>query len=87
MEALVPPRSAFWRVGMSLDSEDESSPREKAVSELRTALAAIERVPAVALDRERLDALGCAREDVLGIESAIRNELDQKQRAAEKIEE
>lgn len=62
------------------DSEPVSrrAPREEALSELREALASIESVPAVALDEEKLELLRCARDDVMALESAVTNEVEQQ---------
>lgn len=51
--------------------------RERALSSVRTAIAALEDVPAIALDAEKHDTLQDSADDLESLERSLTNEVDQ----------
>lgn len=54
------------------------APKEEALAEVRDALAALQSVPGVALDQQKLEHLECACTDVEALERALTNEVEQQ---------
>ncbi len=56
----------------------DSEPLEVALSNVREALAAVQNVPAVALDEQKAEQLRCAVDDLGALESALSHETNQQ---------
>jgi len=59
----------------------QETPRERALAEIRDALAALHRVPAAGVRGEQTEALHDAVDTVEGLEAALANEVDQLREA------